>query len=91
MLYIYNIIYSKQNNCHVYIVLQGVHYLANVVVSLTDPNDDTIVTLEKKTVTIPQGKPIATSYSNSSFSQSEYLIYKESQCRLRYMLKMKFG
>ena len=62
-----------------------------IAVSHADPKDDTTVTLEKKSVAVPQGKPITTSYSNSSFSQSEYLIYKESQCRLRYMLKMKFG
>ena len=75
--------------CCVYVMFQSVHHLANVV-SLADPKDDTAVTLDKKPVAVPQGTPIPTSYSNSGFSQSEYLIYKESQCRLRYMLKMKF-
>ncbi|XP_065900945.1 protein mono-ADP-ribosyltransferase PARP3-like [Dysidea avara] len=56
-----------------------------------DPKHDTSITLDKKTVAVPQGKPISTSHSNSSFSQSEYLVYKESQCRIRYMLKLKFG
>ena len=60
--------------------------------SLTDPKDDTTILLENKQVTVPQGKPIPmATYNHSSFFQSEYLIYKESQCRLRYLLKMKFG
>ena len=61
------------------------------VMCVVDPKDDTTIILDGKEVTVPQGKPIVMpKYSNSSFSQSEYLIYKESQCRLRYMLKMKF-
>jgi len=43
-----------------------------------------------KDVTVPQGKPISTSFASSNFSQSEYLVYKESQTRIRYLLKMKF-
>ena len=27
---------------------------------------------------------------HSQYSQSEYLVYKESQCTIRYVLKMKF-
>ena len=58
----------------------------------TDPKDDTNIVIDDKEVTVPQGKPIdMPKYNNSYFSQSEYLIYKESQCRLRYLLKMKFG
>lgn len=46
--------------------------------------------MEGKTVVIPQGKPIHQSkFSTSNFSQSEYLVYKESQVRIRYMLKLK--
>ena len=57
-----------------------------------DPKDDTTIVLDSKQVTVPQGKPIPmATYSHSYFSQSEYLIYKESQCKLRYLLKMKFG
>ena len=29
-------------------------------------------------------------YAGSSFDKSEYLIYKESQHRIRYALKLKF-
>ena len=42
-------------------------------------------------MTVPQGtvekNPAG---GSSSFAQSEYLVYKESQCRIRYVLKMKF-
>ncbi|XP_065900929.1 protein mono-ADP-ribosyltransferase PARP3-like [Dysidea avara] len=57
-----------------------------------NPKDDKTILLENKQVTVPQGKPIPmATYCHSSFSQSEYLIYKESKCRLRYLLKMKFS
>ncbi|XP_061640889.1 protein mono-ADP-ribosyltransferase PARP3 isoform X2 [Phyllopteryx taeniolatus] len=54
-----------------------------------DPSKDIFITLEGKKVAVPQGKPIYQSqYSGSNFSSSEYLIYKESQCRLRYLLEL---
>lgn len=28
-------------------------------------------------------------FSSSNFFQSEYLIYQESQCRLRYLLEIR--
>jgi poly [ADP-ribose] polymerase len=44
-----------------------------------------------KKVVVPQGKPVSMpQYSSSHFSQSEYLVYKESQARIRYLLKLKF-
>ncbi|KAL3852915.1 hypothetical protein ACJMK2_016521 [Sinanodonta woodiana] len=56
-----------------------------------DPTLDTILTLEGKKVVVPQGKPInQPAYKNSSFDQSEYLIYKESQNRIRYLFMMEF-
>ena len=55
-----------------------------------DPSKDTTLKIDGKIVTVPQGKVIQTSFKNSYFSQSEYLIYKESQNRIRYLLKMKF-
>ncbi|XP_019736511.1 poly [ADP-ribose] polymerase 3-like [Hippocampus comes] len=55
-----------------------------------DPSKDIFITLDGKEVAVPQGKPITQSqYSESRFSNSEYLIYKESQCRLRYLLELK--
>lgn len=54
-----------------------------------DPKHDIEWEFEGKKVIIPQGKPIKTTYKNSSFSQSEYLIYRESQVRLRYVLRIQ--
>ncbi|XP_068598888.1 protein mono-ADP-ribosyltransferase PARP3 [Brachionichthys hirsutus] len=55
-----------------------------------DPSQDTFITLEGKQIAVPQGKPInQPQFSGSSFGNSEYLIYKESQCRLRYLLELK--
>jgi len=43
------------------------------------------------TVVVPQGKPVSQpTYKDSHFSESEYLVYREDQCRIRYMLKLKF-
>ncbi|XP_036008052.1 protein mono-ADP-ribosyltransferase PARP3-like [Fundulus heteroclitus] len=55
-----------------------------------DPSKDIVITIEGKEVTVPQGKAIEQpQYAKSSFCQSEYLIYKESQCRLRYLLEIQ--
>ncbi|XP_023258201.1 poly [ADP-ribose] polymerase 3 [Seriola lalandi dorsalis] len=54
-----------------------------------DPSKDTFITLEGKKISVPQGKPIKQpQFSDSYFGNSEYLIYKESQCRLRYLLEL---
>lgn len=56
-----------------------------------DPKDDTTLEFDGKEVVVPQGKPITMpQYSSSSFAHSEYLVYKESQCRIRYLLKLRF-
>jgi len=55
-----------------------------------DPSKDTSIKIESNDVIVPQGKPIQDSSLNSSFHQSEYLVYKESQCRIRYLLKFRF-
>ncbi|MCX4239708.1 WGR domain-containing protein [Paraliomyxa miuraensis] len=55
-----------------------------------DPTKDISITLGKHPVIVPQGKPKKRSkYSSSSFWQSEYLVYQESQVRLRYVLKLQ--
>eukprot|EP00743_Colponemidia_sp_Colp-15_P002076 GILK01002252.1.p1 GENE.GILK01002252.1~~GILK01002252.1.p1 ORF type:complete len:618 (-),score=140.78 GILK01002252.1:102-1928(-) len=55
-----------------------------------DPSKDTSIQIEDKNVVVPQGKAVPISdWSQSSFSQSEYLVYKESQVRLRYLLKIR--
>lgn len=56
----------------------------------SDPKSDTTIPIDGKQIVVPVGKPIRTKYTSSSFSQSEYLIYKENQCRIRYLLKMQF-
>lgn len=39
---------------------------------------------------MPQGKPVPVpQYKSSSFDQTEYLIYKESQHRIRYVLTVQ--
>ncbi len=57
-----------------------------------DPTQDVQLDIEGSSVKVPQGKPVQVpEYSNSSFTQSEYLLYQESQARIRYMLTMKFS
>ncbi|NWR48988.1 PARP3 polymerase, partial [Regulus satrapa] len=56
-----------------------------------DPAQDEEVLLDGKKVLVCQGKPIPMpAYKDSSFSQSEYLIYQESQCRIRYLVQLQF-
>ncbi|MBN3270461.1 PARP3 polymerase, partial [Polyodon spathula] len=56
-----------------------------------DPSKDTEIILGGRKVVVPQGKPVPQpKYKDSYFSQSEYLVYKESQCRIRYLLELKF-
>jgi poly [ADP-ribose] polymerase len=55
-----------------------------------DPKHDIEWQFDGKKVVVPQGKPIKQSqYSKSTFSQSEYLLYKESQVRIRYVLRVQ--
>ncbi|KAG5275064.1 hypothetical protein AALO_G00143160 [Alosa alosa] len=54
-----------------------------------DPSKDVFITLDGKKVAVPHGRAKKQpQYKDSSFSNSEYLIYKESQCCIRYMLKL---
>ncbi|NWV01266.1 PARP3 polymerase, partial [Upupa epops] len=56
-----------------------------------DPAQDEEVLLDGKKVLVCQGKPIQMpAYKDSSFMQSEYLIYQESQCRIRYLVQLQF-
>lgn len=58
----------------------------------SDPAQDAHVDLDGNAVHVAQSKPVqAPEYSNSNFMQSEYLLYQESQARIRYMLTMKFS
>uniref|UniRef100_A0A452S4P7 Poly [ADP-ribose] polymerase n=1 Tax=Ursus americanus TaxID=9643 RepID=A0A452S4P7_URSAM len=54
-----------------------------------DPTQDTELELDGQRVAVPQGRPVlCEEFSSSQFSQSEYLIYQESQCHLRYLLEV---
>lgn len=55
-----------------------------------DPKKDTTLKLGGKAVAVPQGNPVPADLTRtnavngySSFSQSEYLVYNESQVRVR--------
>ncbi|HTL34408.1 MAG TPA: WGR domain-containing protein [Kofleriaceae bacterium] len=55
-----------------------------------DPKSDMTFKYDGNDVVVPVGKPIAQKqYAKSSFDQSEYLVYKESQIRLRYAIEVK--
>jgi poly [ADP-ribose] polymerase len=55
-----------------------------------DPDHDIEWTFDGKKVIVPQGKPIPQKqYARSSFDQTEYLVYSESQVRLRYALHVR--
>lgn len=55
-----------------------------------DPACDRELMVEGRKVLVPQGKPIPMAkYQDSYFSQSEYLIYQESQCQIRYLLQLR--
>ena len=55
-----------------------------------DSAEDMEWEFDGRKVVIPQGKPKKNpAFSKSSFVHSEYLVYKESQVRLRYVLKIK--
>ncbi|MGB1017369.1 MAG: hypothetical protein ACPG4T_24750, partial [Nannocystaceae bacterium] len=54
-----------------------------------DPAKDISRKFDGRPVAIPQGKAIKMKgRARSSFSQTEYLLYKESQVRIRYVLRM---
>ena len=55
-------------------------------------SQDAQLQLDDHDVQVAQSKPEQTSdYKDSNFMQSEYLLYQESQARMRYMLTMKFS
>jgi len=56
-----------------------------------DPSGDETLKLDGHQVTVPAGKPHnRAKFKDSRFLHTEYLVYKESQVRLRYLLKLKF-
>lgn len=56
-----------------------------------DPKQDTHLDLGGVRVAVPQGKPVKqAAAAQSGFHQSEYLVYSETQQRLRYVLTFSF-
>ncbi|XP_040214639.1 protein mono-ADP-ribosyltransferase PARP3 [Rana temporaria] len=56
-----------------------------------DPKKDAELTLDGRKIIVPQGPPIQMpKFKDSHFGQSEYLVYKESQARMRYLLLLQF-
>lgn len=56
-----------------------------------EPAQDEEVLLDGRKVLVCQGKPTPMpAYKNSSFSQSKYIIYQESQCRICYLVHLHF-
>lgn len=56
-----------------------------------DSKDEMELKYDGNKVIVPRGKPmIVPKYEDSRFSQSEYLVYREDQARLRYLLKFSF-
>ncbi|XP_063613393.1 protein mono-ADP-ribosyltransferase PARP3-like [Penaeus indicus] len=56
-----------------------------------DPKKNKKLVFDENDVTVPLGKPVPQKeWFESSFAQSKYLVYKESQARIRYILKFSF-
>ncbi|XP_042883678.1 protein mono-ADP-ribosyltransferase PARP3-like isoform X2 [Penaeus japonicus] len=56
-----------------------------------DPKKNKKLVFDDKDVIVPVGKPVPQKeWAKSGFCQSEYLVYKESQARIRYILKFSF-
>ncbi|XP_039198565.1 protein mono-ADP-ribosyltransferase PARP3 [Crotalus tigris] len=85
------ICYITQDNCSLCKAQAGYDSVQACGHTEPDPACDKELILEGKKVLIPQGKPIVmTKYQNSHFSQSEYLVYQESQCCIRYLIQLHF-
>ncbi|GAB5363861.1 hypothetical protein AAMO2058_000919700 [Amorphochlora amoebiformis] len=55
-----------------------------------DPKNDVTFKLDGKDVVVPTGVPKKRAkYAKSYFTNTEYLVYNESQVRLRYLIKLK--
>jgi len=55
-----------------------------------DPKSDVTIEGEWGPITVPQGKAINTSHTGSRFFNTEYLVYDESQVRMKYLCKIDF-
>ena len=55
-----------------------------------DPQYDLTIPMDGVTVSMSQSHPVKNHNIRSSFDNDEYLVYKESQQRLRYILTFKY-
>ncbi len=79
----------QRDNSRLRAAPKGFHSVVALGHTEPDPAKDIVYKFDGRPVTIPQGKPIKMKgRGRSSFSHSEYLLYKESQVRIRYVLKM---
>lgn len=53
------------------------------------PSLDLPLCIGGREVVMPRGAPTATEHRGSSFHQSEYLVYDESQVQLRYLVRLQ--
>ena len=80
----------QRDNSRLKAAPRGYHSVVALGRTEPDPKKDITIEIDGREVAVPQGKPIKMSGRNrSSFSQSEYLLYKESQVIIRYVLKMR--
>ena len=64
----------------------------NCIAHVADPKEDKVIVLDGKQVIVPQGRPVKNPKAkNTSFYCSEYLVYQESQVRLRYLIKFDWS
>ena len=57
-----------------------------------DTAEDEVVEIDGKSISVPQSKPIRNTSNAeiSSFSQDEFLVYNETQQRLRFILTFRY-
>ena len=59
------------------------------MIIISDEKNSKQIEIDGQKVVVPTGKPVKRNIT-STFCQSEYLIYEESQCRIRYLLLCQF-
>ncbi|XP_053325774.1 LOW QUALITY PROTEIN: protein mono-ADP-ribosyltransferase PARP3 [Spea bombifrons] len=83
--------YITQNNPSLRAPPKGYDSVVARGLTEPDPSKDRELILNGRKIVVPLGQPIQMSkFQNSCFTQSEYLVYKESQARLRYLLLLQF-
>ena len=88
-----------KDNSRLTVAPPGFDSVTAVGMSEPDPTKDHIMKIDGRDVVIPVGelvkqplllKPTG-GLKPTNFTQSEYLVYREDQVRIRYVLKMRWG